>query len=143
MIQRITTYSSIIPLPPPCPNDELAVIFVDKDAITDINQRYLGHKGPTDVITFNYLENDISSQCADSHVIGEIFVCLEIAADAAKQYEHNLSTEVMLYITHGLLHLSGLDDREDSDRKRMRQAERSIMSKLQEEFQISGFFQPI
>ena len=133
----MTTYSSITPLPRP--NDELAVIFVDKDAITDINEQYLGHKGPTDVITFNYLEDDI--KCADPRVIGEIFVCLEIAADAANQYGSNLSTEVILYITHGLLHLSGLDDREDSDRKLMRQAERSIMTKLQEEFKISGFFE--
>ncbi len=133
----MAAYSSITPLPRP--NDELAVIFVDKEVITDINERYLGHKGPTDVITFNYLENDV--KCDDSRVIGEIFVCLEVAADAAKQYGHNLSTEVILYITHGLLHLAGLDDHKDSDRILMRKAEKSIMSKLHEEFKISGFFE--
>ena len=70
-------------------------------------------RGPTDVITFQH---------------GEIFIGVETAVRNARRFKNDLGSELQLYIVHGLLHLHGFDDEDETNTKRMRWAEKKILS---------------
>ena len=78
-----------------------------------VHRDFLGIPGPTDVITFPY---------------GEILVCAPIAAERAREFGHDTTTELALYAIHGLLHLSGHDDITHAQEKRMATAQGKILS---------------
>jgi len=112
--------------PPPAeagtPNPELcelSVAIVDDDAIAAINQQFLNHAGPTDVISFDLGDG-----------LSEIIVSAERAVIVARQLRRPPAAELALYLVHGLLHLAGLDDRTRTQRRAMRAAERRVLRQL-------------
>jgi probable rRNA maturation factor len=118
--------------------DELHVILVGRDAVADLNRRYLGREGATDVIAFALYDPDEPPFPAATY--GELYVCLDVACAAARDCGTSVSHEVVLYAVHGMLHLVGFDDRTPADRTRMKAREREIMSRLQEKIGIGGIF---
>ena len=82
-------------------------------AMAKVHRDFLGIPGPTDVITFPY---------------GEILVCAPIAAECAREFGHDTTTELALYAIHGLLHLSGHDDITPAQEKRMGAAQEKILA---------------
>lgn len=82
-------------------------------AMAKVHRDFLGIPGPTDVITFPY---------------GEILVCAPIAAERAREFGHDTTTELTLYAIHGLLHLSGHDDTTPAQEKRMAAAQEKILA---------------
>jgi probable rRNA maturation factor len=82
-------------------------------AMARVHRDFLGIPGPTDVITFPY---------------GEILVCAPVAAERAREFCHDTTTELALYAIHGLLHLSGHDDISPAQEKRMTTAQEKILS---------------
>ena len=84
-------------------------------AMAKVHRDFLGIPGPTDVITFPY---------------GEILVCAPVAADRAREFGHNTTTELALYAIHGLLHLSGHDDITPAKEKRMAAAQEKILAEV-------------
>ena len=106
-------------------NIEVNVIFVGEREILRVNKQYLNHHYVTDVISFNHPRPpfDMDEPCA----FGDIFVCYPVARKNAKKFNHTILQEMMMYATHGALHLSGMDDHEPQDRAEMdRQAEKII-----------------
>jgi len=107
---------------------ELHLVLVSAREITALNEAHLGHEGPTDVITF-----DLADEVAfpgEPQTVGEIYVCLDVAAEAGERLGTGAAYETVLYCVHGMLHLTGLDDHEPAVRKRMRAAETRIMAEL-------------
>jgi probable rRNA maturation factor len=84
-------------------------------AMAKVHRDFLGIPGPTDVITFPY---------------GEILVCAPVAADRAREFGHDTTTELALYAIHGLLHLSGHDDITPAKEKRMAAAQEKILAEV-------------
>ena len=84
-------------------------------SMAKVHRDFLGIPGPTDVITFPY---------------GEILVCASVAAERAKEFGHDATTELALYIIHGLLHLSGHDDTTPAQARRMAAAQEKILQKI-------------
>jgi len=82
-------------------------------AMARVHRDFLGIPGPTDVITFPY---------------GEILVCAPVAAERAREFGHDTTTELALYAIHGLLHLSGHDDITADKEKRMAAAQEKILA---------------
>lgn len=120
------------------PNDGIAVNIVDNDTIRGINEQFLSHEGPTDVITFDYRDDDDPED--GPRTAGEIIVSSDVAATAAAQYGSTVSAELALYVVHGLLHLSGCDDHNDADRAEMRQRETECLSELGQKFDLDAIF---
>lgn len=119
------------------PDFRIAVNFVDSETISRINREFVGHEGTTDVISFNYsVEGDA---CPDD-VNAELFICTDTAALVAKRLKKKFSEEVALYVVHGILHVSGEDDLNPRDRKRMRRLEREVLSELHKSFDFSVVF---
>ena len=94
---------------------ELGVYFVGRKKMAELNQSFLGHEGPTDVITFDYSERKT--------VHGEIFICPDVAVSQAAEFKTTREMELVRYLVHGLLHLRGYDDRTSTKRAKMKRAE--------------------
>ena len=107
-------------------NIEVNVIFVDEKEILRVNKQYLGHNYVTDVISFNN-ERPPFLPKNEPWGFGDIFVCYQVARKNARKFNHTILEEMMMYVTHGALHLSGMDDHDPKDRAEMdTQAEKII-----------------
>ena len=110
-------------------NIEVNVIFVDEKEILRVNEEFLDHHYITDVISFNNERPPFDT--GEPWEFGDIFVCYQVARQNAKTFGHTALQEMMMYVTHGALHLSGLDDHAPEDRAEMdRQAEKILSAVL-------------
>jgi len=96
--------------------NNLEINFVKPDTILEINKNHLNHNYLTDVISFNYSNENYNLDA-------EIFICCEVAKENAKIYKVKYEEELRRLIIHGILHLIGYDDVKPSLRKKMKQIE--------------------
>src|SRR5204863_9688452 len=94
---------------------DLGVYFVGRKRMAELNARFVGHEGPTDVITFDYSEG--------KKVHGEIFVCPDIALTQAKEFVTTPYMDLFRYLVHGILHLRVYDDRTQAKRAKLNRVE--------------------
>ena len=94
----------------------VTIRLVDDQEIADLNARYLGKIGPTDVLAFPMFDSDPRS--GRLHW-GDIVVSVQTAARVAGELGIPETEEVLRYILHGFLHLIGYDDADAEGRKRM------------------------
>ena len=76
--------------------------FVDADTILTLNEAHLDHDYVTDIITFNL--------GTPEEIFGDIYICVEKAAENAALYGQSLEEEIKLLIIHGILHLLDYND---------------------------------
>jgi probable rRNA maturation factor len=103
---------------------EISLAFVDNPTIHRLNQRYLQHDEPTDVLSFPLSERNAAK------LAGELVIGAEVAKAQAEERGHDVQAELALYVIHGLLHLCGYDDRDDAGRRAMRERERHYLALL-------------
>ena len=82
----------------------LSITFVGRAAISKLNRRYLGHEGPTDVISFGL--GRIGKKGA---VLGDIYICAEVARENARRQGVSAGEELLRLVIHGTLHVMGRD----------------------------------
>ena len=118
---------------------DVNLVMVDNEVIAELNQAYLGHEGPTDVISFNLEEEDeddsfvaVEDEEGDEYETdsaetafpaGEVYVSLEMADLQAREYQVSLTDEVSRLALHGVLHISGWLDDSDENRAAMSRRE--------------------
>lgn len=105
---------------------EIGVILVDDRRIAAVHRRWLGLPGPTDVITFDLSAGNAGPPQAAA-LAGDIVVSTETARRMARTVGWTPRQELAYYVIHGVLHLTGYDDREPVDRRAMRARERAVM----------------
>lgn len=106
--------------------------------MTRLHERHSGDPTPTDVLTF-----DLGTDVRSGRLDGEIVVCADVAFAAARRPRTADSrrpgtraarrpalAELVLYVVHGLLHLSGHDDHEPGAYRRMHAREDEILMSL-------------
>jgi probable rRNA maturation factor len=103
---------------------EISLAFVDNPTIHRLNQRYLQHDEPTDVLSFPLSEPNAA------RLAGELVIGAEVAREQAEQRGHDVQAELALYVIHGLLHLCGHDDHTEADARKMRERERLYLCQL-------------
>jgi probable rRNA maturation factor len=101
----------------------ISVAVVDDSTIHQLNQKYLQHDYPTDVLSF---ELDRTENTLD----GEVIVSADTAATSAKQYGWKVDDELLLYVIHGTLHLVGLRDKSPAEVQQMRAAEAEYLARF-------------
>ena len=69
-----------------------------------LNHRYLGHHGPTDVISFG-----LGRVGRRGAVVGDVYICAEIARENAKAQGISAGEELLRLVIHGTLHVLGHD----------------------------------
>src|ERR1035437_8946806 len=103
----------------------VSFIFCDDKYLLKLNQRYLKHETLTDIITFDYNEND--------NISGDIFISIERVKENAKNFNNLFYDELHRVMIHGILHLMGNKDKKNSERLAMRAKEDEcllILSKI-------------
>ena len=98
---------------------EINYIFCSDEYLLNINKQYLKHDYYTDVISFDYSEDDIIS--------GDIFISVDTVKDNAKEYDVEFEKELARVMVHGVLHFIGYKDKTDEDAKQMRQKENQYL----------------
>ena len=114
---------------------DLGVFLVAATEMTRLNENFLQHAGSTDVITFDYGET--GKRKADSSLHGEIFVCVEVAEKQAAEFGTTWQSEIVRYVVHGILHLTGHDDLQAAARRKMKQEEERLVAELSRRFALS------
>jgi len=106
---------------------DLSVVLCDDATIAELNEQYLGHPGPTDVISFPQ-HTLLPGQRPPDSLLGDIVVSVDTAARQAAEFpDWSLSDELALLVIHGLLHLCGWDDRQPEQRKAMQAREDHVL----------------
>ncbi|QDU63187.1 Endoribonuclease YbeY [Planctomycetes bacterium Pan216] len=99
---------------------EISIALVGDQESWDLNRRYLEHDFPTDVITF-----PLSEPGEPLH--GELVVNTDYARRSSEDYDWSAFMELGLYVVHGILHLCGYDDHEESDAAAMSERQQSLL----------------
>lgn len=102
---------------------DINVILCNDPYILEINTQFLGHDYYTDIITFDYTQDDI--------INGELYISIDTVRANAEEYNQEFPDELHRVIIHGILHLCGLDDHCEEDIREMRSAENSALESLQ------------
>jgi probable rRNA maturation factor len=105
---------------------ELTIHFIGEKEIAEMHAEYFNDPTVTDCISFPM------DDATETHyrVLGEIFVCPQVAIDYAAKHQGDPYAETSLYVVHGILHLLGYNDIEEEDRAQMRLAEQRVMQYL-------------
>jgi probable rRNA maturation factor len=101
---------------------QLQYIFCNDAHILHINKTFLKHDYYTDIITFDYSQNN--------DLQGEIYISLETVQSNARNLNVLFDNELYRVIVHGLLHLSGYKDKSKSDIALMRKKEDEYLALL-------------
>jgi len=82
----------------------------------------------TDVLAFDLSEEP---QIKGKHSVNaEIIIAPSVALKNAAIYGTPPDRELILYVIHGILHLTGYNDHSVQDRARIRRREQELLSKL-------------
>lgn len=99
---------------------EIGYMFVDDEKILEVNREYLGHDYYTDIITFDYDEDDIIS--------GDLVISLDTVRTNAEQFGKDYDEELHRVIIHGILHLCGINDKGPGEREIMEAEENKALA---------------
>lgn len=102
---------------------DIAYIFCDDEKILEVNRQYLQHDYYTDIITFDYTEDNVIS--------GDLFISLDTVRSNSEEQGATYEEELHRVIIHGILHLCGINDKGPGERELMEQAENKALSLLQ------------
>ncbi len=146
----ISTYTRI--------SGTIAVRFVSADEIKTLNREYAGVDASTDVLSFDYREvNDVQEeknrggstrdQSADpdsntrlpTFELGDIAISREHVSTQAKVAGTDETTEWLLLLIHGTLHILGYDHQTETERRHMNSVQADIMRRLNREYRDFGW----
>jgi probable rRNA maturation factor len=124
---------------------ELALYFVDESTIAELNERFLGGSGPTDVLAFP-IDDDLAevgrSPDAGSTgpdrpplelsevplLLGDVLICPTVAERNAAEHGKELRDELALLVVHGILHVLGMDHAEPEETQAMQAREQALLT---------------
>ena len=109
---------------------EVGYMFVNDDKILEVNREYLGHDYYTDVITFDYDEDDVVS--------GDVVISLDTVASNDHLFNKTYEEELYRVIIHGILHLCGINDKGPGEREQMEAAENKALALRQQLLEQKG-----
>jgi probable rRNA maturation factor len=126
---------------------ELSMLFVDEPAMADLNQRFTGKEGATDVLAFPIDEEPSEGgRSPDSGgtgpgflppepaemplLVGDVVICPAVAARNAPEHAGTYDDELALLVVHGILHLMGMDHLDDAEANAMEQRERELLAQF-------------
>ena len=109
------------------PFREVTVVLQDDAASDEAHRAIMGVTGATDVITQGYEAIPPEPE----GIYGELYVnCDQAVRVAPKRAGWTAAKELLLYVAHGMDHLSGADDFAPADYARMRRRELAWLRSL-------------
>jgi len=94
------------------------ICFTDDTLIKKFNAKFLKTDTSTDVLAFN-----LNDSGGGKIMLADIMISADTAINNARKFKTEPDYELMLYVTHGVLHILGYDDRDKARKKQMRKKE--------------------
>lgn len=109
---------------------ELCIKAVDEATIAELNEKWMGKVGPTDVLAFpmDELRPGLVNEEPEEGVLGDLVLCLDVAARQGERAGHGEWAEIELLTTHGILHLLGHDHGETEEHRVMFTEQRELLA---------------
>lgn len=101
---------------------DIAIVFCSDDYLLSMNKQYLNHDYYTDIITFDYSEQQF--------VAGDLFISSDRVKENAAGLDLSFNDELNRVVIHGVLHLCGYKDKTKEDELLMRAKEDFALSLL-------------
>ena len=103
------------------PDSTIAVTFIDTDRMTTLHEDWMHEPGPTDVLSFPIDEITLpaAGEISGPGILGDIVICPDYLAPQMLESGRSLQQETEFLVTHGILHLLGMDHQEPQDHARM------------------------
>lgn len=98
---------------------DITLVFCSDDYLLKVNQEYLDHDYYTDIITFDYSEDDFVS--------GDLFISIDRVKENAETNNVSFINELNRVVVHGVLHLCGYKDKSESEERTMRSKEDQML----------------
>jgi len=118
-------------------NVEIAILLCSKKRIQELNRSYRGKDYPTDVLSFSQLEEPIADGIrefdGEESFLGDIAISLDVVRKNAKEFNVTYEEEIRRVITHGILHLIGMEHNDSSETSEMIEIQERILKKLMED----------
>ncbi len=107
------------------PDTELSIALVSKEKIRELNLTYRGIDLPTDVLSFAFSEK---SHPGGIFLLGDVVIAPEVAKEQAEKFGVTFEEELILLLSHGILHLFGYDHEKPEEEKIMQEKERNLLA---------------
>ena len=113
---------------------DVGVIFVDEAPMTDLHVRWMDEPGPTDVLSFpmDELRPGSEEMLSAEGVLGDVVICPQVARRQADVAGHEEINEILMLLTHGMLHLVGFDHAEPEEEKEMFALQKELLDSFYE-----------
>ena len=99
----------------------LNYVFCSDEYLIKLNDQYLKHKSLTDILTFDYSTDPRS-------IHGEVYISIQRVRENATRFQESFDDELHRVIIHGVLHLTGYNDKSATDKAIMREKEEAYLS---------------
>lgn len=111
------------------PDAELAIVFVDEAAMEQLHVQWMDEPGPTDVLSFpmDELRPGSIDKPTPPGLLGDVVICPQVAEQQALTAGHSTEQEILLLLTHGVLHLLGFDHATDEEEAEMFGLQRDLL----------------
>jgi len=124
---------------------EVSVMYVDEQTIAELNERFLGKSGPTDVLSFPIDEgppeagrvpdaggsgpaSPTKETEETTSLLGDVVICPAVAYRNAPEHAGTYDDELALLLVHGILHLLGMDHMDEEEAEAMEERERELLT---------------
>jgi probable rRNA maturation factor len=101
----------------------ISILLTDDETLADLNSRFLGKTGPTNVLSFPAPPNP------EGH-LGDIALAYGVCAREASTQGKTLAQHLSHLTVHGVLHLLGYDHLSDGEAEAMEALERTVLEAL-------------
>ena len=110
---------------------ELTVRIVDENESAELNSRYRGKKGATNVLSFPASGVEVPATAPDELLpVGDLVICATVVAREAREQGKTLAAHWAHMVVHGALHLQGYDHETMRDAGVMETRERAVLAEL-------------
>ncbi|MDO9544913.1 MAG: rRNA maturation RNase YbeY [Synergistaceae bacterium] len=123
--------------PEECGCAEISLSIVDPERIRELNLSYRDIDSSTDILSFPLWEEDshfVPPPGWECLPLGDIVICPDKISENADENNKSFTEELVLVMSHGLLHLIGYDHYDiDSERKMWMKQDRMVEQFFKEE----------
>lgn len=126
---------------------ELSMLFVTEGVMSDLNERFHGGTGPTDVLAFPIDDEPAEGGRSPDgggrgpgytpgaatdlpRLLGDVVICPAVASRNAPEHAGTYDDELALLVVHGILHLLGMDHLDDEEAEIMERRERELLQQF-------------
>lgn len=109
---------------------ELTVRIVAAEESADLNSRYRGKQGPTNVLSFGAEPRPLRARTAELLPVGDLVICAAVVEREAREQGKSLDAHWAHMVVHGALHLQGYDHETRKEALEMEARERALLADL-------------